>query len=501
LLLATAASLAACSNAGEDPASGVRLPKGGPDPIVVRVPLTGGVVRAYRYPRLDSLAWRSAESAPALGALLSFDNENGTMAFVDAEGTPGWIDFRAGSVRQPPATPLALTASSEGFAVFGVTQEKRVVRLTPAGDWTRDMDRRVRKLFPLPDGVLLVLEEGEEKMSRLLRFRPPEDATVDSVTMHTPQRSVSTVVGDRIYLAIGSELVAVPTSDFSAPVRVNASDEILAIAPTPSGDRIYVAAKGEKSLDVVDRYSASITSRVRLGGFVTELRMDPVGRYLLARPVDGDSAWVVAIATGTLAGSVRTEWRSDLPFVAADGAIATLRGPDVDFVDPINRKLVVKAPGGAADLWHAVLWNGLRPRARGLDRAVMFQSEQSAALAGAADSATGSAVRDSVAAEPAALRTPNDRDAPTREPEAVRDPEPPRDRGWTVSFAALLAEDRARELAREIKVDGVGARVSVSRTDGTPIYRVVMGPYATRADAERIGRESRHSYFLIEGIP
>ncbi|MEP7343843.1 MAG: SPOR domain-containing protein [Gemmatimonadaceae bacterium] len=495
--IAIAAVLTACSRGGDaDSTSGVRLPPGGPDPIVVRAPIAGGPVRAYLYPKLDSIAWRSAAPAPPLGSLLAFDAENGTMAFVDATGIPGWIDFRVGSVRRATAKPLSLIASSEGSAIFGVNNERHVVRYTPTGEWTQELDGRIRKLFPQPDGSLIVLVQGDKTSNRLLRFRPPESEMTDSVTLATPQRSTNTSLGDRVYFAIGEELVGISTGDFSTPFRVKASDEVLAIAPTPSGDRIYLATKGEKALDVVDRYSASVSGQVRLGGFITELRMDRLGRYLLARPVEGDSVWVVAIATGTLVGTVRTEWRTDLPFVAPDGAIATLRGADVDFVDPVSGKSMVRAEGGAADVWHIVLWNGLRPRASGLDRKVLFQTE-GGAPSGVTDSAAATGTRDTVAVVPLVPpRVPNET---AREPEPLR--ETPRQRGFTVSFAAVLSEEKAHDLAREIRVDGVNARVVIARTDGTSVYRVVLGPYASRADADRVGRESRHSYWIIEGPP
>jgi cell division septation protein DedD len=72
---------------------------------------------------------------------------------------------------------------------------------------------------------------------------------------------------------------------------------------------------------------------------------------------------------------------------------------------------------------------------------------------------------------------------------------------WTVSFAALLSEERARDLAQQIRVDGQVARVVVSTTDGVRIYRVVLGPYADKAEAERVGRASRRSYWVFEGVP
>jgi hypothetical protein len=40
-----------------------------------------------------------------------------------------------------------------------------------------------------------------------------------------------------------------------------------------------------------------------------------------------------------------------------------------------------------------------------------------------------------------------------------------------------------------------------TRTEGTPVFRVILGPYPTRSDAERIGKASGHSFWVIEGIP
>jgi cell division septation protein DedD len=73
--------------------------------------------------------------------------------------------------------------------------------------------------------------------------------------------------------------------------------------------------------------------------------------------------------------------------------------------------------------------------------------------------------------------------------------------GWAVSFAALLSEDRARALASSIRVDGQTARVLVTTSGDVRVYRVVLGPYATRRDAERVGRTSGRSFWVFEGVP
>src|SRR6185436_16754010 len=70
----------------------------GPDPIVLRAPRQGGVIRAYLYPKLDSVIWRSNTAAPAIARVLAFDQEAGSLAFIDAKGLPGRIDLRLGDI-------------------------------------------------------------------------------------------------------------------------------------------------------------------------------------------------------------------------------------------------------------------------------------------------------------------------------------------------------------------------------------------------------------------
>ena len=73
--------------------------------------------------------------------------------------------------------------------------------------------------------------------------------------------------------------------------------------------------------------------------------------------------------------------------------------------------------------------------------------------------------------------------------------------GFIVSFAEYLNESRAKELAARIHVGGENARVISSLRDGSNIYRVVLGPFHTREEAERAGREAGQSFWVFEGNP
>ena len=499
---ARALVLLACADSDRgDPAtrdSAARRTPAGPDPVVLRVPRGGGPATAYVYPQLDSAVWQSSANVPALDRVLAFDGDGGSIAFVDRMGLPGRLDLRLGSVARVTRDRLSALASADGDAIYGVTPQGVVVRMTTAGEtWRLTPPAAARDVLPQPDGWLLVVaDRGDETV--MWRLRPPEKRLLDTLSLPRVSRLVRTRVGDRVYLASEERLLgvrtqgleAVPGASFDAPVR--------ALATTPSGDRIFVATDSSAEVAVFDRYQEDVASTIELPGPVRDLRVDPLGRLLLARPLAGDSAWVVSLSTGEVIGGVATTWRTDLPYVAPDGAVATARGEDVVFVDRERLAPVRTVRGGANDFWYTFAWTGFRPRAGGIDDPVEFRrpAPDPAPLVDTAPVPADSGVppRDSVAV-PVPRPSP-DRPAPTP-PRA----EPPAPTGFLVSFAALLNADRARELAGQIEVDGQRARVVTGEQNGVPIYRVVIGPIASRAEADRLGRLSGRTFFIIEGAP
>jgi cell division septation protein DedD len=276
-----------------------------------------------------------------------------------------------------------------------------------------------------------------------------------------------------------------------APTASVAFDEpVELLAATPSGDRVFVVTSNGTAVQIVDRYREQVSGQIALGRHPSDLRMDPLGRYLLARLGGVDSTAVIALGTNQVVGTVATGWRADLPFVAPDGGIALAQGKDVVVTDMESRRAPIRVTGGAADFWYPFRWTGFRPRSGELDQPVDFGTPTDSA---ATDSA---AVKDTTA--PATTPPPAPAPAPASPRDtAVRRP----NAGFTVSFAALLVADKARELASQIRVGSENARVVTAVRDGSTIYRVVLGPYPTREEAERVGKESKQSYWIYEGGP
>ena len=447
----------------------------------MRVPRTGGVPRVVAYPQIDSTIATASDPAPSIDRILGFDEDAGQVSFVDSRGLPGRIDFRFGNVSRATRTKLRELRSADGSSIYGIDADGDVVRLTPEGDWSFKPPRPARIVFPVRDGTVLVVG-GEGEHAVLWRLRPPETTVVDSLELGPVSKLTATQTGDRVYLVSGEDaLVGIGTRVLRKGAEIRLDHNVAALVGTPSGDRLYVAIDSSREVAVIDRYRDRITARIELPDSPRDLRIDPLGRYLLVRASKGDSVWVVAVGTDRVIGSVRSAWRGDLPFVAPDGAIALAQGADVVFVDGETQRERNRVSGGASDFWFGFQWSGFRARSEVVDQPADTATRDSTDSASAG---RGGVASDTAARKPAA-------------PIAV-DTTP---RGFVVSFAALLSEQRARDLASQIHVRGQAARVVAAEREGTTIYRVILGPYSTRDEAERVGKESGQTYWIYEGTP
>jgi hypothetical protein len=439
----------------------------------------------YVYPKLDSAVW-DADEIPALDRVLAFDQDGGTVAYVDSKGFPGRIDLRETDVVKASRAKLTSLTSANGSDIYGINAKGEIVRLNPTGgDWHFKPPAPARAVFTQPNGELIVTaNKGAQTL--VWRVRPPDDVVQDSAVLPLSGRGVRTQIGDRIYFAVDSGLVGVKAKDLSPVGSVVLESRVRALAPTPSGDRLYVATVADSGISIVDRYSGRVSIGVVLPAPPADLRMDPLGRYLLARFPKGDSAWVIAIGTNRLVGAVPTRWETDLPTITPDGKLALLEAKDVVLADPEKLDSRTTVTGGARDFWYFFAWDGFRPRAQGLDQPVTFPG----------DGVPG----DSLAASSTPSTTPVT-PIPTDTAASIPPAASPSTTGFTVSFAALLTEDKAQQLATTIRVGANTAHIVTTNTAGSPIYRVVMGPFATKQEAEQIGRASRREYWIYEGSP
>lgn len=452
----------------------------------MRLPRTGGQLRVYAYPKLDSVVWTATDPAPAIARVLAFDEESGLLSFVDTKGVPGWVDFRLDNISSATKTRLTDVASVDGATIYGLTKDGSLLRTTPSGDWTFKPPRPARAEIPLVDGSL-VLVGAKEKSALVWRLHPTDTKILDSADVPEAARAAWAQAGDRLYFAVEHNLVGVRTRDLQPLNVIELDGHPRAVVATPSADRLFALSDSSHQVDVIDRYREKVSEQIDLPGLARELRIDPIGRYLLVRAAAGDSVWVIDIGTDKLLGALRSEWREDLPFVAPDGAIGIADGADVVFVHGATLREKQRVAHGASDFWYGFAWTGFRPRASSLDQPVRFPGDSADSVARAA------AAAESTATAAASPPVPQPRDSTPAAPLAAK--------GWMVSFFALLDEEKAKSLAQTIKVHNESARVLAYSRDGQTIYRVVLGPYPTRDEAEGVGRDSRQNYWVYEATP
>jgi hypothetical protein len=449
----------------------------GPDRLVLRVPVTGGGSRVVAYGNLDSTIWAGDAPLPALDRILAFDDNDGIIAFVDKRGRPGRLDLNLGTVSIASRERLSSLTSVNAAAIYGIDARGVVQRYTPSGDWSFTPHRPAREVFPLIDGSILVLG-GRNPTVTLWRVRPPNTDILESLTVNDVRTTLRTSVGDRIYFSDGSELLPVDTRTLQARPAIGGVGSVMALAATPSGDRVFVVPDSGSELRVIDRYRGRVAAKLALPRRPRDLRVDPLGRLLLVRDAVHDSVWVVAVGNDRILGAVPSRWRGDLPFVGPDGAILTLEGNDVIVRDPRTLRPVQRVAEGGNDFWFSFWWTGFRLHPIPSDSVVI-------ALPDTVDTvATVSRPPDSVATVSAAAV------------DTVVPPPP----GFVLQFKASGSEQLARDFAATIKVGTETPRIETSMIAGIPVYRVVLGPYPTREEAERIGRASGLSFCIFDGV-
>jgi hypothetical protein len=203
----------------------------------------------------------------------------------------------------------------------------------------------------------------------------------------------------------------------------------------------------------------------------------------------------VALSNHRSVRLIQTEWRADLPAIAWDGGILVARGRDVVVLDPVTLEGGKTMRNGANDYWHFFTWNGFRQRALDDPEPVNFpvfvdhnEFELPRRRQAEIDDSIRAAQRDAFRSDSIARAS------------AARSKLPSRGI-FTVSFAVLRSDTAARRLARSIRVRGQTPRVVPAFVDATPIYRVVLGPFQSRAEAEAVGRAARVPYWVYEGPP
>ncbi len=442
--------LAACGGGADRPVS--RLPEE-PRTIapasVLRLPQAGGQARLYRIPGLDESSWKEADKLPPVKRVVGTDLEQGIVYALDAKNNLVGLDLESRRGRAVLGQVREATVGPDGavYAVDTGATVTQIVRRSPVRFRTK-LAGSTRGLYGTMNGALVALPATERGQAMELT---PDQA--QGRTALPSGSAAATYLGDLVAVAADTAVILYEPLA-KDPVRaIEVSGRARAVAFSPSGHRLYVA-RGEGDIRVLDRVSNTVIGTIRLPAPARELRSDFLGSWLLARPEKGDSVWVVDATTGRVAGTVTTRWSADLPAVAGTRTLLVRAGADVRALDLGSKRLTTTGAvaGGADDLWLPLSW--------------LPAEEQQQLAAESAD--TSAEASDSGAGVP----------------------------GIFLQVSSSRNPSWANELAGKLKAAGLPASVLPPKS-GEDAYRVVLGPYASRDQAEATGKSLGMPSFVI----
>ncbi|HTI04933.1 MAG TPA: SPOR domain-containing protein [Gemmatimonadales bacterium] len=398
----------------------------------------------YRLPRLTAVEGVLRGKLPPVERVVGLDPESEFLFVTTAKHELLTLDLGSGRV-DTVATNVRQAALGPDGTLYAVDSLRHVISLSRRTrfTWPQALTAMPRDLFGAADQHLV----GVIPQDKLLVAAADQPPTVHPIA--TGGDVAASRWGDLVAVASDSGVTLYDPVGRREPAFVRLDDAPRALAFSPSGHRIYVARRSVPGLAVIDRFDRKELDGVALPGPVAALRLDPLGRWLLARPAVGDSAWIVDLPIKRHTGIIPTEWQSDLPTVSPDGMLIYRRGKDVISARPDSLNDVGKVTNGAADLWVLTTW---------LPRGV----PSSVASTTAADSA-GAGAEGPLYVQVSTSQNPE--------------------------WSGHLADDLTRA--------GLAARVLPPQhpDDG---YRVVLGPYATREQAEATGRRLGRPFWIYQ---
>ncbi len=427
------------------------LPPGGrgvPTATVLRIPNDGGVPLLYRVPTLELSAWKTEDKLPPLHRTIGADPEQGMVFIQDRKRNVVALDLETRRVRSylEQVRQAALGPDGALYAVDTGSVITRFVRRAPLR-FRSKLQGTPTELHGTMGGSLIAWLGGKKPALELLG----SDQAPASLPVPGGKIAAS-LWGDLVAVAADSAVVIYETQGKKEHRSIPVTGHARAVLFSPSGHRLYVARETDELL-VIDRFSGTELGEIELPGIPSELRQDLYGQWLLARPEVGDSVWVIDVGSARYAGVAAAAWEDDLPALVAPNTMLTRRGGDLVALDLGTKGFPQRGrvEGGAADRWLPLAWHP------GQESEPTVEAD-SAALASADSAAPGATVFLQVSSS--------------------------QNPAW------------ANELSQKLRGAGLPASVlEPKRSDEA--FRVVLGPYATREQAESTGRKIGMPSFIV----
>jgi SPOR domain len=385
--------------------------------------------KLYRLPDLEEVAWRFESGGGNIGAIVGFAGDEDLAYSLSTDDDLITLDLASGRTRVVDTAVAIATVGPAGTPHFirldgtVASIERRALRRWNTAFDTLALPTRI--WGGARQRLISLFDEGSERSLRV----DAEGQT--SIVQSIPAGELAMARwGDIAAIAVDSGVVIVDPVDPENRrfARIPGASHV---AFSPSAHRMYVVAGNR--LVTLERFDLVVMDSLDLPGPVEAIRFDRLGLLLMLRPLATDSLWVVDIVRSKITGAIAAEWGVDLPLIAYDGTLLTRRNGRI-WATAANAIVEPAEAEGGTDLWLAAAWDPRRP----------------------------------------ALETA----AETQETD-----EPTPGQRLYVQVSSTHNADWAVEFAQNLRRAGVDASV-LPPGPGEELYRVVLGPYPSREEAE-----------------
>jgi hypothetical protein len=413
--------------------------------VAFRFPAAGtGDTRLYLLPRLEEAAWQFKTQGLKVDRPVGFSTEHDQIYLLTPDSALAVLDLATGRVRTVQ-TGIAAAALGPTNRVHLIRHDGSIAALEhrSVAFWPEKLEDRPVGLWGTVGGRALAATGSANR----IEFHLISGGKPVARRSLEPKALAVAPWGDMVIAGVDSGVLIFDPSDPERTefIKLKPPPSLLAVAPAEH--RIY-AADEKGVLRVLNRFDRKVVARIRLPARAAELRLDPLGRILLVRPAQGDSLWVVDLLRNEIRATLPGRWRDDLPTVAPDGTILLLRERDIVAVAADSFVVTGRVSGGALDRWLAVAWDPRRP-----------------ALELASDIGVPPAIQ-------------------------------PAQQEIFVQVSSTSNQLWAEDLARSLRQAGMEAQVLPPSYEEER-YRVVLGPYRTRDEAEAVGRKLGRSFWIF----
>lgn len=388
----------------------------------------------------EDLAQRSKTTTAVTSGCLSTD---GRHLYLGVAGGVATVDLVRARITQRislGATPRFLFANPKGAELFALEAGRRLSVIKPSGDVSsiETAGAPVGGLIT-PDGAKVVISVSAPPRSFIEIVDWVLNNVVRTIDIPNVKQIAVTPYGVRMYLLSDFECFVYDGRSFDRIGKMDFPVSPDAIRMTPAGNKIYFVA-GSK-VYVASRVKNSIVSEFDVAGNIVDLVFSPDGGYAYIASENPSSLLVLDAATDSI---IFSKGLDDVPQELAlspgGSRVYVLTGSDsVAVFDVTEREFTSKIPLGF-DAFHLMV-NRNR---------VSLETEP---------------------AETAATVT-----------EGFRE-------GFTIQVSSSRDISSANALAARLRSSGYPAYVSSSDTpDGLRWYRVRVGAFDERSDAETVAR-------------